>query len=283
MFNVIFFQPIFNLIIGLYKLFGNSLGLAIIGIAVFSRLITLPVMTKQLKTAQKLKDIQPRLDKLKKKYKGNKQKLNEKQLELYKEMGINPIGGCLPMIVQLLFLIQVRNVVVTLLDQGVSSFNDIAYFNFLKFPDDFQIGLNFLGIDLSKVAADFSWSDPKIIPYVILAVLVGLTQLFSAKMITPALGAPPSAKNDGKKKDKKGGDEPSFDNMSRMMNKQMTYFLPALTVFMSLGYSAGSSFFSAALSIFWTVQNLFVIVQRALLNPKLKEQCFTKLARLMKK
>lgn len=281
MFNVIFFEPIFNLIVGLYKLFGNNLGLAIIGIAIFSRIITLPIMTKQLRTAQKLKDIQPRLDKLKKKYKDDKQKLNQKQLELYKEMGINPIGGCLPMIVQLIFLVQVRNVVVTLLEQGVSSFNDIAYFNFLKFPADFQINLNFLGIDLSKVAANFSWSDPQIIPYVILAVLVGLTQLFSTKMMTPGIGVQPEIKNEEIKK--KHDDEPSFENMSKMMSKQMMYFLPALTVFMSLGYSAGSSFFSAALSIFWTVQNVFVIVQRALMNRDLKVKLVGRFVALRKK
>lgn len=283
MFNVIFFEPIFNLVIALYKVFGNNLGLAVIGIAVFSRIITLPVMSKQMKTAQRLKDIQPRLDKLKKKYKDDKQKLNEKQLKLYKEMGINPIGGCFPMIVQLIFLVQVRNVVVTLLEQGVSSFNDIAYFDFLKFPSDFQINMNFVGIDLSKVAADFSWSDSQIIPYVVLAVLVGVTQLLSTKIITPGLGAMPAVKEEKKGDVKKGEDEPSFENMSRMMSKQMMYFLPAVTVFMSLGYSGGSSFFSAALSIFWTVQNLFVIVQRVITNPRIITELAAKARAIFKK
>ena len=246
MIKVLLFQPIFNLLIALYKLVGGNLGVSIILVAIFSRLVTLPIMLKQLKSAGTMKELAPQIEKLKKKYKDDKQKLNEAQLKLYKEKGFNPVSGCLPMIIQLVFLIQVRSVVVTLINEGVTSFNSIAYFDFLKFADGYEIDLNFLRMNLGKVAADFSWSDSQIIPYVILALLVGLTQVFSTKLLTPSM-AP--AKRDDRKKKKKDDDMPSMESMTGMMNTQMTYLLPAFTVVMALGYSGGSSFHHKSYSL----------------------------------
>lgn len=274
--KVLLFQPIFNLVVALYKLVGGNLGLSIILVAIFSRLVTLPIMLKQLKSAGTMKDLAPEIEKLKKKHKNDKQKLNEAQLKLYKEKGFNPVGGCLPMIVQLVFLIQVRSVVVTLINEGVSSFNSLAYFGFLKFAEGYKIDLNFLGMNLGKVAADFSWSDPQIIPYVILALLVGLTQVFSTKLLMPST-APKKEDKSKKKKNGKDDDIPSMKSMTGMMNTQMTYLLPAFTVIMALGYSGGSSLFSAALSIFWTVQNLFVIIQRLIVSPEARLNLMSKI------
>jgi len=278
--QVLLFQPIFNLVVALYKLVGGNLGLSIILVAIFSRLVTLPIMLKQLKSAGTMKELAPELEKIKKKYKNDKQKLNEAQLKLYKEKGFNPVGGCLPMIVQLVFLIQVRSVVVTLINEGVSSFNSIAYFGFLKFADGYEIDLNFLRMDLGKVASDFSWSDPQIIPYVILALLVGITQLFSTKLLMPSMDP---KKEEKSKKKKKDDDMPSMESMTGMMNTQMTYLLPAFTVIMALGYSGGSSLFSAALSIFWTVQNLFVIIQRLIVSPEARMNLMSKIRKLSPK
>jgi len=278
--KVLLFQPIFNLLIALYKLVGGNLGLSIILVAIFSRLVTLPIMLKQLKSAGTMKELAPEIEKLKKKYKNDKQKLNEAQMKLYKEKGFNPVSGCLPMIIQLVFLIQVRSVVVTLINEGASAFNSLAYFGFLEFAEGYEINLNFLGMDLGKVAADFSWSDPQIIPYVVLALLVGLTQLFSTKLLTPSMA--PAKKGSGKKK-KKDDDMPSMESMTGMMNTQMTYLLPIFTVVMALGYSGGSSLFSAALSIFWTVQNLFVIIQRLIVSPETRVNLVNKFQKLYPK
>jgi YidC/Oxa1 family membrane protein insertase len=274
MFKVILFDPIFNLTIGLYKILGDNLALSIIAIAIISRLITLPILVNQMKSNEKIQSLKPKLDKIKKKYKDNKEKLNEATLKLYKEMGVNPLGGCLPMIVQLIFLVQVRNVVVSLVDEGVSSFNDIAYFDFLKFPQDYNVNLNFLGITLDKVAANFSWSNPSIIPYVVLAIIVGLTQLISTKILTPAL---PTVNESNA--DKKNEDEPSIENMSTQMSKQMTFLFPIITVIMALGYS-GSSYFSAAMSIFWITQNMFVIIQRLVISPSAREELINKFSKI---
>lgn len=278
MIKVLLFQPIFNLVIALYKLVGGNLGISIILVAILSRLVTLPVMVKQLKSASTMKEIAPELEKLKKKYKNDKQKLNEAQLKLYQEKGFNPVGGCLPMIVQLVFLVQVRSVVVTLINEGVASFNSLSYFDFLKFPDGYQIDLNFLGMNLGKVAADFSWSDTQIIPYVVIAILVGLTQLLSTKLLMP----PTPVVKENKKKKKGEDDMPSMESMTSMMNTQMTYLIPAFTVIMALGYT-GSGIFSSALSIFWTVQNIFVIIQRLVVSPNSRENFVTKFNRLFKK
>lgn len=273
MFKVILFEPIFNLTIGLYKLFGNNLGWSIIAIAIFSRLITLPFLLNQMKSNEKIQALKPKLDKIKTKFKDNKEKLNEETLKLYKEMGVNPLGGCLPLIVQLIFLVQVRSVVVALVGEGLSSFNEIAYFDFLKFSEGASVNLNFLGIQLDKVAANFSWSEATIIPYVFLAVIVGLTQLFSTKFLTPEMptvDAKKDEKNTSTGSVHRTSDAPSFENMSAQMSKQMMYFFPIMTIIMALGYS-GSSYFTAAMSIFWIAQNLFVIVQRLIVSPQTRD------------
>lgn len=278
MLKVLLFNPIFNLTIAMYKLFGSNLGFAVISIAILSRLLTLPLLLKQLKSSEKIRKIKPQIDKLKKKYKDDKEKLNEETLKLYQEVGINPLGGCLPLIVQLVFLIQVRSVVVSLVNEGISSFNEIAYFDFLKLPQDHNVNLDFFGLQLNKVAADFSWSESTIIPYVVLAVIVGLTQLFSVKFLTP----PMPKTEDSKKGKRKDGDEemPSFENMSAQMSKQMMYFFPIMTVIMALGYS-GSSYFSAAMSIFWITQNLFVIIQKLATSAKTRANLKTNITKLL--
>jgi len=72
-FHVLFYEPTFNLLIFLYDIIGN-LGLAIIVLAVISRLITWPLTRRQVKTAEKNKVFQQEVAKIKKKYKSNQEK-----------------------------------------------------------------------------------------------------------------------------------------------------------------------------------------------------------------
>ncbi len=96
---------------GLFELFSGALagfyalipnyGLAIILLTVAVRTILLPLSIKQTKSMRETQRIQPEIKKLQAKYKGDRQKLNEEMMKLYKEHGVNPFGGCLPMILQL--------------------------------------------------------------------------------------------------------------------------------------------------------------------------------------
>jgi YidC/Oxa1 family membrane protein insertase len=88
----------------IYDLVPNY-GVAIIILTVIIRLVLLPLGVKQIKSMQAMQAIQPKVKDIQKKYKGNKQKAQEETMRLYKESGVNPLGGCLPLLLQFPILI----------------------------------------------------------------------------------------------------------------------------------------------------------------------------------
>jgi YidC/Oxa1 family membrane protein insertase len=90
---------------GLSHVFGASSGatwaLSIVLLVVLMRLIMVPLFIKQRNSMQKMQSHMPQLAELRKKYKNDKQRLNEETMKFYKENGINPLGGCLPLLAQL--------------------------------------------------------------------------------------------------------------------------------------------------------------------------------------
>ncbi len=90
---------------GLSHLFGASSGvtwgLSIVILVVLMRLIMVPLFIKQRNSMQKMQSHMPQLAEIRKKYKNDKQRLNEETMKFYKENGINPLGGCLPLVAQL--------------------------------------------------------------------------------------------------------------------------------------------------------------------------------------
>ena len=78
-----------------------SWGWAIIIFTIAIKLVTLPLTFKQLQSAKAQQVMQPKLRELQEKYGKDKQKLSEEQMKLYKEAGINPLGGCLPLLIQM--------------------------------------------------------------------------------------------------------------------------------------------------------------------------------------
>lgn len=137
-----------------------------------------------------------------------------------------------------------------------------------------KLNLNFLGMDLSKVASDFELTNFSVtLPYILLAVSVGISQFFASKIQTGLTGGltdgdekkgdkDKSAKS--KKKDK--DDEPDFSELMQQSSKQMIYFFPFFTTLMSMGYLGGGSLFPSGVSLFWTGQNTFVIIQQLIMN-----------------
>lgn len=79
----------------------NNYAIAIILFTVVIKLVLLPLTFKQIKQTKKMQELQPKIKELQEKYKNDKEKLNIKMMELYKEYKVNPIGGCLPMLIQL--------------------------------------------------------------------------------------------------------------------------------------------------------------------------------------
>src|SRR6201984_647504 len=80
---------------------GWAWGLSIVLLVMLMRLIMVPLFVKQVRSQRKMQSHMPQLQELRKKYKNDKQRLNEETMKFYKENGINPLGGCLPLVAQL--------------------------------------------------------------------------------------------------------------------------------------------------------------------------------------
>ena len=93
-------RPLVSLLRFLYTVTGNY-GIAIILLTVLVKLVFFPLSNKSFKSMSAMKKLQPQIERLREQYKDDRQKLNQEMMELYKRYEVNPLGGCLPMIVQL--------------------------------------------------------------------------------------------------------------------------------------------------------------------------------------
>ncbi|MFK4786222.1 YidC/Oxa1 family membrane protein insertase [Fusobacterium sp. MFO224] len=130
-----FLYGIFGKILNMFYGMTGSFGLSIIILTVLIKIILLPVTLKQDKSMKEMKKLQPKIDELKSKYKGDPQLLNQKTMELYKEHKVNPAGGCLPMLVQLPILWALFGV---LRQEGVVPNETFLWFSLVT-PDPFFI------------------------------------------------------------------------------------------------------------------------------------------------
>lgn len=103
-----FFQNLFSPItgvLGAILMFFHGLGapwwLAIVMLTIVVRGVLFPLTVKQVKSMRQMQELRPRLQEIQNKYKGDRQKLQEEQMKLYQESGVNPAGGCLPLLVQM--------------------------------------------------------------------------------------------------------------------------------------------------------------------------------------
>jgi len=134
-------------------------------------------------------------------------------------------------------------------------------------------GLNFLGMNLAKVATDFNLFDISVSgPYIALALLSAFTQYLVSKVYSAAnvtTSATEDKHHDEKdKKKKKKGEEDEPDMATAMTDSLQTTnkILPAFTFILSMGYLGGASFLPSGVTLFWTAQNVFVIIQQAFMN-----------------
>ncbi|MFQ5793509.1 MAG: membrane protein insertase YidC [Candidatus Bipolaricaulia bacterium] len=99
-----FLVPAVRILDRLFQWTGNY-AWAIIIFTVVIRVVLIPVMRNQYRSMARMSELRPKMAKLQKKYKNDRQKLNQKMMELYREEGVNPLGGCLPALVQIPILI----------------------------------------------------------------------------------------------------------------------------------------------------------------------------------
>ena len=116
------------------KYVGNF-GVSIIIVTILIKIALLPLTLKQDKSMKEMKKIQPELEKLKEKYANDKQMLNIKTMELYKEHKVNPLGGCLPLLLQLPILFALFGV----LKNGIIPKDSSFLWLKLSVPDPFYV------------------------------------------------------------------------------------------------------------------------------------------------
>ncbi|MBC8258440.1 MAG: membrane protein insertase YidC [SAR324 cluster bacterium] len=92
--------PLLELLRLIYGYVGNY-GVAIIILTIIVRLVLFPLTFKGMKSMKRMQQLSPRMKKLQEKYKNNKEKLNKEMMELYRKNRVNPLGGCLPMLLQI--------------------------------------------------------------------------------------------------------------------------------------------------------------------------------------
>src|SRR5438105_199448 len=117
-FNILFTNPTTNLLVGFYKLFVQiglpyAFGFSIIALTVAIRLILSPFVSQQIKSTHKMQKVAPHIAALKEKHKGDNRRLQEETMRLYREHGVNPAAGCLPLLIQLPVTIGLYNVLRT--------------------------------------------------------------------------------------------------------------------------------------------------------------------------
>jgi YidC/Oxa1 family membrane protein insertase len=190
------FGPIFD-VIGqvlafLYDIVPN-LGVDIILLTCLIMLLLYPLTAKQAKSMMAMQRVQPEIKKLQQKYKGDRQKLNEEMMEFYKENKINPLAGCLPLLVQLPIFISLFNVLrdpQKYVPKDSSLFHSLCDGAAKCFADPPKVNAqHFLGLNLELSATDAHDGFLSAAPYFILVGLVAVTGYLSVRQAqkrTPA-------------------------------------------------------------------------------------------------
>ena len=272
--NTVLTYPILNLMAVLYHLLWDNLGLAIIFIAVISRLILIPFTKKQTEMTRKMASLKPELDKLQKKYANNSKKLSEEQMKLYKRVGYNPLGCISSLVPQLIILSVLIGVIRAVTNNDTEGLYGFVLNWVSNGSGSFSINPYFLGLDLTEsynnLSSEFGRFASNVLPYLGLSLIVGLIQFITTKLTT-MLQNPDSVKKKGSLA--KSG-EPNLEGMQEGMQKSMFLLFPIMTIFISISAPA-------ALGVYWMVQSVMLIAQYFIIDfdrsKKGVQNLFTKL------
>jgi YidC/Oxa1 family membrane protein insertase len=234
-------NPFITLLTLLYSVLGENVVLAIVVFTVLVRVAILPLTAQQQRSSKAMQALQPELKKLQEKHKNDREKLAQEQMALYKEHGVNPFGGCFPLLIQFPILIGLYQAIIFTLAATPFQLVDLSG-RFMLPGLDHLIPLNnmWLGMDLSKApTANPTWA-------LALPLLVLVTTWAQSKLTVPP-APPPSDSDDGK------------PNQAQAMTQSMTTIMPLMFGFFSLQFSVG-------LSIYFVISNVIGIVQYSLMG-----------------
>ncbi len=220
----------------IYDLVGQNFGWAIIIFTVLVRVVTYPLTARQMKSSKAMQELQnsKKWADIQKKHKDDKEALAQKQMEIYKEMGISPFGSCLPLLIQFPVIIGLYQAIIRTL-----AVTPIQLVNLSKHISD--------GANLIPINSHFWWmelSEPERLPIMgvavpVLAILVVITSYIQTKMVTP----PTQGAGDG--------------GQGAQMTKMMSLYMPFFMGYLALTFASG-------LGLYFVATNLATIAQYVL-------------------
>lgn len=170
-----------------------SFGFAIILFTVLIKVVTYPLNKKQMESTRATQELQPKLKELQKKYANDKEKLSQAQMQLYKEAGVNPLGGCLPMLVQMPIWFALYRAIYSMASSTNVAYSAAIHSQFLWIPslagpvEDRAAGLTWL-YPFVNGAPSVGWGAA--IAYLILPILLVVSQLYTQRMMSPQSSDP---------------------------------------------------------------------------------------------
>ncbi len=207
-----------------------SFGFAIVLFTVLVRLITFPLNVQQIKSSKAMQELQPKLKELQEKHKNDKEKLAQEQMRLYKEYGVNPLGGCLPMLVQMPIWFALYRSLLQLSREGLLN-EGFLWIPSLAGPvSDYGQGLSSWLYPFIDGAPPIGWGPA--LSYLILPVLLVVSQLYMQRLMTPQT------------------DDPQQASMQSVMK-----FMPLMFGYFALIVPSG-------LTLYWFTSNLLAMIQQ---------------------
>ena len=259
--------PLGYLFKGIYALVQNY-GLTIVIFTLIVKFIMFPLTLKQQKSMKKTQALQPKLQALQEKYQYDKEKLSQETMKLYQESGVNPMGGCLPLLIQFPILIALYNIIrkplsyimmmsndrvmeiyKTLTGKAADSFSRIDQLGLAKMMEEGAeklgdiaseiINFDFFGFDLS-VTPSFQFISQHPL-YILIPVLAGGTTFLVSHISSKMAGTQ------------------NANSQANSSMQTMNVIFPFMTAWFSITLPAG-------LGLYWTVSNLFQLAQTVIMN-----------------
>ena len=250
----------------IYNHLGQNYGLSIILFTVFTKIILFPITYKQTKAMEEMKEVAPLEKEIREKYKGNKEKMSEELMELYSKHKVNPMGGCLPLLIQipiilamfyivrqpLTYILQIPQETLQTYTQEYLQKEEVTE-NEIK-ANEIQVAsknnllnMKFLGIDFGDVPSNaFSKDEAVKSSYISLLVPV-LSLVFSVLQTIQSQKAS------------------NLTEEQKKQQKTMTYMMPLLSAYISY-------IMPLALGIYWLIGNILQMLTQYIVSKMVKNK-----------
>jgi YidC/Oxa1 family membrane protein insertase len=257
------FQVMFIILVGTYDVLHNlgvpgAIGWAIVVLTLAVRALVIPLYRQQLVSQRRMQLLQPEVKEIQRRYKGDANKARLAQQALYKERGINPLAGCLPLLLQMPLLFIMYSVI----QNGLTNQDPRAMLSLFGFKvvdlhcnNVIDAAKNVLdtarpcidtvipalgNLDVSKPSTFLSISlGGFVLGLSVLAVASALLQLVQSRMMLPIT-------------------KPADDDQNSKIQRQTMLFLPLISI-------AYGGFLPAGLFIYWVTASVFTIIQQYLI------------------